>query len=137
MRDYQPQGGSGRQVAHSHEPRDVRVGGVVLFGIVLSATLLGAPFVLGRLFSEFRGRADRQDRPRSPFREERVLPPEPRLQTNPGEDLKALKREEDRRLESYGWIDRERQVLHIPIERALDQVIRRGFPARAAARSAD
>jgi hypothetical protein len=66
-----------------------------------------------------------------------VVPPEPRLQTNPGEDLKALRAEEDRRLGTYGWIDREQRVLRLPIERAMDQVIRRGVPVRAPARSAD
>lgn len=137
MRDFQPQGGSGRMVDHSHEPRDVRVGVVGLFGIVLSATLLGAPFLVGRLFSDFGGRADRQDRPHSPLREERVVPPEPRLQTNPGGALKELRQEEDRLLGSYGWIDREQRILRVPIERAMDQVLRRGVPVRAAVRSAD
>jgi hypothetical protein len=137
MRDFQPQGGSGRMVDHSHEPRDVRVGVVVLFGILLSATLLGAPFLVGRMFSDFGVRADRQDRPRSPLREERVVPPEPHLQTNPGGDLKELRQEEDRLLGSYGWIDREQRVLRVPIERAMDQMLRRGVPVRAAVRSAD
>jgi hypothetical protein len=63
--------------------------------------------------------------------------PEPRLQTHPEEDLRALKQAEDRRLGTYGWIDREQQVLHMPIERAMDRVIRRGVPVRAAVRSAD
>jgi len=94
MRDFQPQGGSGRAVDHSHEPRDLRVRIVILFGLVLSATLLGAPYALRKVFTEFRVRADRLDRPRSLLREGRGLPPEPRLQTNPGEDLKALKQEE-------------------------------------------
>jgi hypothetical protein len=137
MRDFQPQGGSGRVVGRSHEPRDLRVRIVILFGMVLSATLLGTPYALRKLFTEFRVRADRRDRPPSPLREVRGAPPEPRLQTNPGGDLKALKQEEDRRLGTYGWIDREQQVLHMPIERAMDQVIRRGVPVRAAVRSAD
>jgi hypothetical protein len=137
MRDFQPQGGSGRAVGHSHEPRDLRVRIVILFGLVLSATLLGAPYALRLVFSDFRDRADRRDRPRSPLREVRAVPPEPRLQTNPGEELKALKREEDRRLGTYGWIDREQKILRMPIDRAMDQMIRRGVPVRAAARSAD
>jgi len=137
VRESQPQGGSGRRVGHSHEPRDLRVRVVLLFAIALTLTLVGTHYLVGGIFSDFRVRADRGDRPRSPLREPRVVPPEPRLQTNPGLDLKALKQGEDRRLGTYGWIDREQQVLHMPIERAMDQVIRRGFPVRAAARSAD
>jgi hypothetical protein len=137
MRDFQPQGGSGRVVGRSHEPRDLRVRIVILFGIVLSAMLLATPYALRKLFSEFRVRADRRDRPRSPLREMLGAMPEPRLQTHPEEDLRALKQAEDRRLGTYGWIDREQQVLHMPIERAMDRVIRRGVPVRAAVRSAD
>jgi hypothetical protein len=98
---------------------------------------LGSQFLLRTLFGDYAAWADRKDRPRPPLRAERVLPPEPRLQENPGEDLERLRREESRRLETYGWIDREKKVLRMPVDRAMDLVIRRGVPARAPARTAD
>jgi hypothetical protein len=124
-------------VGGSHEARDLRVRDVVLFGLVLTAVLVGSHYVLIALMSEFRGQADRADRPRPPVRPERLVPPEPRLEESNSRDLEALRKAEDERLGSYGWVDRDRKVLRIPIDRAIDQLLRRGVPARAPVRGAD
>jgi hypothetical protein len=137
MREFKPQGSTGQTAGRSHERRDLRVRNIVLFTVALTTVLVGSHFLLKAVFSGFQQRADRVDRPHAPLREDRVLPPEPRLQTKPGEELEALRREEDRRLNSYGWVDREHRVLRMPIDRAVDQVLRRGLPARAPVREAD
>ena len=54
--------------------------------------------------------------------------PSPRLQVDPADDLAALRRAEDERLSSYGWIDRDRTTLHIPIDRAMALTAQRGLP---------
>lgn len=36
---------------------------------------------------------------------------------------RTLTREKRQRLESFGWIDRERGIVHIPIERAFDIIV--------------
>jgi hypothetical protein len=51
-------------------------------------------------------------------------PPEPRLQTAPAADLRALRAAEDAELHGYGWVDRQAGVVHIPIERAMELVAR-------------
>ena len=56
------------------------------------------------------------------------VPPEPRLQTNPREDLRDLRASEDALLNSYGWVDKNNGIVRIPIER--------GDEADAAARAA-
>jgi hypothetical protein len=48
----------------------------------------------------------------------------------PASDLKHFQAEEDARLRSYGWIDRQRGIIHIPIERAMDLIAQRGLPTR-------
>ena len=58
------------------------------------------------------------------------LPPEPRLQTNPLADLEALRAKEDQVLNHYGWVDRSKGVVRIPVDRAMDLVAQRGLPAR-------
>ena len=58
------------------------------------------------------------------------LPPEPRLQTNPREDLRLLREQEDAILKSYGWVDRPAGVVRIPIEEAMKLTVQRGLPAR-------
>jgi hypothetical protein len=56
------------------------------------------------------------------------LPPEPRLQIAPKADLERLRAAENKRLESYGWADRERGIAHVPIEQAMKLVSERGLP---------
>ena len=58
------------------------------------------------------------------------LPPEPRLQATPVKDLAAYRAEEDAVLSSYGWVDKEKGVVRIPVERAIDILAQRGLPAR-------
>ena len=40
------------------------------------------------------------------------MPPEPRLQTNPKQDLRDLRAAEDKVLNSYGWVDRNRGIVY-------------------------
>lgn len=68
--------------------------------------------------------------PASPFDQSRTLPPAPRLSVNPVMDLKKLQAEEKNRLANYGWVDQTTGTVHIPIERAMDLSLERGFPVR-------
>lgn len=45
--------------------------------------------------------------------------PRPALETHPLEDFASYQRVEKRRLRSYGWIDRGKGEVHIPIELAM------------------
>ena len=64
--------------------------------------------------------------------QESRVPPEPRLQTNPREDLGNIRAREDQALNSYGWVDKNAGVVRIPIDRAMQLVVERGPPARPA-----
>src|SRR5262245_1072260 len=44
--------------------------------------------------------------------------PAPRLQTSPRGDLAAFREGEIKRLSTYGWISRDHNTVHMPIERA-------------------
>lgn len=54
------------------------------------------------------------------FAGEGHAPGEPRLQSDPAGELQRREALARRRLESYGWVDRERGIIHIPIERAME-----------------
>ena len=58
------------------------------------------------------------------------LPPEPRLQSTPVKDLAAIRAEEDAVLNGYAWVDKEKGVVRIPVDRAIDLLAQRGLPAR-------
>jgi len=60
-----------------------------------------------------------------------TLPPQPRLQTTPWQDLKRFRADEDLYLRSYGWIDQKAGVAHLPIEKAKELLVQQGLPARA------
>lgn len=55
-------------------------------------------------------------------------PPSPRLQTTPVRDYQTFVAEQDARLHSYGWVDRQQGIVHIPIERAMDRAVEKGLP---------
>ncbi|HBY99036.1 MAG: hypothetical protein M5U01_19955 [Ardenticatenaceae bacterium] len=58
------------------------------------------------------------------------LPPEPRLQPEPQQEMQALRAEQEALLHSYGWVDKQAGVVHIPIDRAMQLLAQRGLPAQ-------
>jgi hypothetical protein len=58
------------------------------------------------------------------------LPPAPSLQNQPFQDIFMLRQSESTRLGGYGWVDKEGGVARIPIERAMELMLQRGFPTR-------
>ena len=58
-------------------------------------------------------------------------PPAPNLQKQPFKDVYMLRQAEALKLGSYGWVDKDGGVTHIPIDHAMQLMIQRGFPARA------
>ena len=63
--------------------------------------------------------------------EEQRLPPVPRLQQFPRNELYTFRTEERDRLESYGWESKAAGTVHIPIEEAMKLMVERGLPAQA------
>jgi hypothetical protein len=55
-------------------------------------------------------------------------PPAPRLQVDPAADLARLRAREDSHLLSYGWVNRDGRVVHIPIARAIEILAGQGLP---------
>ena len=59
-------------------------------------------------------------------------PPNPVLETEPPVELKAFRAAEEHELNTYGWVDQQTGIVRIPIERAMDILLQRGFPVRTA-----
>lgn len=114
-----------------YEKSDISLRLVLTFGIGLLAAAVFIHLLMGAVFSYLASRHNRADRPASPVGVSRQIPPEPRLQTTPATDLKEMHIAEDAVLESYGWVDRKAGVVRIPIDRAMDLLVRRGVPVRA------
>ena len=68
--------------------------------------------------------------PASPFENVRTTPPEPRLQTTAPLDLKHYRDEQEKILGGYGWVDSQAGVVRIPVDRAMDLLLQKGYPVR-------
>ena len=118
-----------------HEGSDVNVRAILGFGAGLLVAAVLIHFMVWLLFLYLSGREatrDAADYPLAAGQATRV-PPEPRLQTTPREDLRALRAREEENLGSYGWVDKTTGVVRIPIDEAMKLTLQRGLPARAAA----
>lgn len=61
------------------------------------------------------------------------LVPEPRLQLDPKMDLTMLRAAEAKTLASLAWVDKDKGVVQVPIERAMQMLLAKGLPARQGA----
>jgi len=62
----------------------------------------------------------------------RKEPPTPNLQTQPFRDVYELRAAENKKLIEYGWVDKDGGVTRIPIDRAMEVMLQRGFTSRPA-----
>src|SRR5206468_5449842 len=111
-----------------HEESDVNVRAIFVFGIGLVAMAAVVHLLIWLLFGYFAARETAQSPAQFPLAVGLdAVPPEPRLQSNPREDLRQLRAREDELLNSYGWIDRNAGVVRIPIEQAMKMTLQRGL----------
>lgn len=117
-----------------HEESDVNVRGLFGFAAGLTLVVVFVAFVVWLLFQFFASREARKTTPEFPLatQQENRLPPEPRLQTNPRQDLSDLRSKENQILTSYGWADKNAGVVRIPIDQAMKLMLQRGLPSRQA-----
>jgi hypothetical protein len=117
------------------ESSDVDASSLLKYGFVLVVTTAVVVVLLWRLYFVFVAReAARQPPP--PILKvdpEAMTVPLPNLQAQPTLDLTAFRAREDGVLHSYGWVDKEKSVVRIPIEEAMRIVLERGLPPAAPA----
>lgn len=56
--------------------------------------------------------------------------PEPRLEESERTQLRSFIEDEDSKLATYNWVDKDKGVVQIPIDRAMDLIVQRGLPVR-------
>lgn len=110
--------------AGDHEDRDISVFTVAkwvgaLFGIVLSVMLV--------VYVLYHFRPSHAD-------PELVLTRRmmsPALQPRPNDDMKAFLQEQHRQVTTYGWVDKATGRVRVPVEKAREMALQRGFPVRS------
>ena len=115
-----------------HESSDVDFRGILAFAAALIAVAAVVHLLIYVLFGYFTRREGVTMPAEYPLAAEQAnrLPPEPRLQTDPRQDLADMRAQDDELLGSYGWVDKNAGVVRIPIEAAMKLTLERGLPAQ-------
>jgi hypothetical protein len=116
------------QARHGHETRDVDIRFIGLFSLSMVVLLVGSLALMGWLFGVFAGKPLGRSRS-APIAETRPYPSAPRLQASPTRDMQEMRRSENTRLQSYGWIDQAAGIARIPIDQAMELLATRGLPS--------
>ena len=116
-----------------HEESDLDARVVARLGAVLAAVILALMAATYWIynFSVARRTASYPAPPPLAYTREPV--PEPRLQVDEPRELRELRAAEDDALHGYAWVDKERGLVRMPIDRAIEVLAQRGLPARAQA----
>jgi len=113
-----------------HEIRDAKIGPLILIaaGLAVTVAIVGV-FIYG-IFQYLGAHpaASVQANPMSAG--EAQIPPAPRIEEHPAIEIQQLHAQEERTLSTYGWVDRKAGVVRIPIDRAMELQLERGFPTR-------
>jgi len=54
--------------------------------------------------------------------------PQPRLEENERTQFRSFIEDQDRKLATYDWVDKDRGTMRIPIDRAMELIAQRGLP---------
>lgn len=115
---------------HGHERTDTRPGAVV--GVTIALLLsLAVVLVLVTWYQAWLVGAPLVVRPPEAGVSSRPEMAPGRLEAASGNDRRALEAGWRERLGTYGWVDHERRIVHVPIERAMELLLEQGLPSRA------
>ena len=118
-----------------HEVSDVRIRGFVWFVVLFIAAAVVIHLTLWGLYGALLGHQPAGSE--SPVAVYNRPPPAPQLQGSQAhppldrQDMEHFRQREEALLNSYGWIDRNKGVAHIPIDRAMQLTLQRGLPVAA------
>ncbi|MGA7683760.1 MAG: hypothetical protein WCC32_15205 [Terriglobales bacterium] len=56
--------------------------------------------------------------------------PQPRLEVSERTELREFIEDQDRKLATYNWVDKDKGIVQIPIDRAMGLIVQRGLPVR-------
>lgn len=106
----------------AHETADVDRRRIWQTAAALAATIVAAGFIASGVLAFFHHETGR---PLSPINPPPAAMASPPLQSAPALDLAALREQKRAMLNEYRWIDRDKGIVRIPIERAMSLLIAR------------
>jgi len=130
--EHRPKANAHGAPGAGYEQRDVNVRALLQFGFWM-AVFIALTLVAMRWTFAYLDRIETLGPAASPFVNERQIPPKPRIQADPHQELKDYCAAQQGQVNSYGWIDQRLHVVRIPIDRAMDLVLKNGLPTRSSA----
>ena len=118
-----------------YETRDANLRAVVGFLIVLAVMVLGTALICWGMFDYFVGHIEDAPASTSPFAGTRQLPLGPMLQVHARQDLLQYQEEQRNLLETYSWENRSAGTVKVPIEFAMQLLVKEGLPVQQTASS--
>jgi hypothetical protein len=113
-----------------YETSDANAGGVFKFLVALGIVLVVTGLVCWGLFRFLSAHDVNQADSDSPFADTRQLPLGPQLQVNPREDWLKFREEQEKSLETYTWGNRSAGTVRVPIEEAMELLVKKGLPVQ-------
>jgi hypothetical protein len=112
-----------------HEQSDASVGPIVLTGAGLVVVVAIVCVLVYGIFWYLADHPLSAARP-NPMAEtnQEQFPPVPRLEVHPTIEMHELRSDEDKILSTYGWTDKDKAIVRVPIDRAMELQLERGFP---------
>ena len=104
---------------HEHREADPRLIVETIIGLTISVIVVCV--IVWGIFVLFQ-KTSTEPHP-SPVALQPQLPPGPHVEEHPAEELKALRVREEDLLKKYGWVDQKAGTVHIPIDKAMDEVV--------------
>lgn len=121
--------------AHGDPDPEIRVRPLTQIMVVLAVVTVAFAALMWPLASYFL--RDQPEPSRAVERIDRSRPAGPLLQVDPAAELAELRRQEQRVLDAYGWVDRSAGIARVPVARALELVLAEGVGALAAGGTPD
>jgi hypothetical protein len=115
-----------------YETRDANARGIFNSLMALGIALVVIGLVCWGLFRYFSAHDVNQAASDSPFADTRQLPLGPQLQVNPREDWLRFREEQEKSLETYAWENRSAGTVRVPIEEAMELLVKKGLPVQGA-----
>ena len=124
------------------EREDLSSRSIFAFLIALALLAILLHFILTGIYGYMDAREKQNQPPQNPLNTKasadvRVITPadvtrfpQPRLESDERTEINGFRTEEEKRLNSYGWVDQNAGVVHIPIDRAMQIIAERGLPTR-------
>ena len=113
-----------------HETADVPVRPLLVALFLLLLVCAGTFWLMRSLFDSFLARKLAQEPLPHPMAGAQPTPEGPLLQVDSDQELRAYLEAQRDALGRYEWLDRDAGIVRLPVERALELVLREGLPVR-------